>query len=421
MGRKKSPGLPAVPKWIFPVLIFMGMVVAACPGSAAGPEAGQNLVTTGKRVITNQNIPRAKQEAVDEALRAAVQNAVAALVPRQALAANLEFIYDRLLAHTRDFVVTYRVLGGIAHEGNYLVGVESKINLELLEKRLTDARILNAANDKPALLFFIAEQTPGEILPKYWWGNHPDPYTSLCETILLEKMTQERFRLVHARGAYPDPGAYNIDFKSIYDADAAMDLGTELGADMVVMGRVRSSEAINRMGDEKTFDAVIELQAYDLESRRQVLQFNVKAVAKSQTDREGSTDAIAKASDLAAQELSRKLDQFWVQNLRKENTFDLAVEGEDFLSRFIALKKRFKEMPDIENIQPREIGSSSAVMEMVYKGSASQFADTLMLKTFEGFGLEIAEVTDSRVFIRFIEKQDQNPEEPPEIGESSHE
>lgn len=60
-------------------------------------------------------------------------------------------------------------------------------------------------------------------------------------------------------------------------------------------------------------------------------------------------------------------------------------------------------------MQPKEIGSSHAVMEIVFKGNPQQFADAVLLKTFEGFGLEIIEVTEEQVKIRFTENQDQAP------------
>ncbi|MDZ7664057.1 MAG: hypothetical protein U5K27_01785 [Desulfotignum sp.] len=42
-------------------------------------------------------------------------------------------------------------------------------------------------------------------------------------------------------------------------------------------------------------------------------------------------------------------------------------------------------------------------MEVVYKGTPAHFADSIMLKTFDGFGIEIGEITDRFVDIRFID------------------
>jgi len=396
MGIKRQIGI---------IAIFLGLLFMMETSFAAGP-ATLTGVTTGQQKIFDQNIPRAKQKAVDQALEIAVQNAFASLISRQVFAANLEFLYEKLLPLTSDYVITYRVLGGMKYKKNYLVGVESKINLELLEKHLTEARILNAGTDKPVILFLIAEQTPGDLLPRYWWGNNPEPYVSISETIILENMAQNRFKAVGLGPDRPDSSFYNINFSSIYDARAAMELGRVLKADMVVLGKADALESTNRMGDEKIFDAVIELKVYDLGSGKEVAQSVSKGAAKTDMDQEGSSGAIVKAADLAAQDLIRQIDTFWTQNLRRETLFDLTIEGDKFLSRFIALKKRFKEIRDIENIQPKEIGSSSAVMEIVFKGSPEQFAHALMLKTFDGFGIEIAEVTEQMVFIQFIEEKE---------------
>lgn len=369
-------------------------------------------VTTGKEKIKGENLPGAKQKAVKQALELAVQNAFASLVSREVFASNLEFLYDRLLPGAQDYVVTYRVLDGIEHKGHYLVGVESKINLALVEKRLKNARILKTGQDKPVVLLLIAEQTPDDLSPRYWWGESPEPYASLAESALRTQMIQNRILFARSGTQYPNPSAYNVQFKGIYDTNAAISLGRALKADLVVLGKARAAEAANRMGDEKTFNADIDLAVYDLKSETPVIQTHTTATTKSQMESRGADQALTQAAQNAGQDLGQKIDTFWSQTLRKENQFDLTVEGDNFLARFIALKRRIRDIRDIENMQPKEIGSSHAVMEIVFKGSPQQFADAVLLKTFEGFGLEIVEVTEEQVKIRFTGNEDQAAQEP---------
>ena len=381
-------------------------------------------VTTGQEKIKGQDIPGAKQAAVKKALEQAVQHTFASLVSRQTFASNLEFLYDRLLPGTLDFVVTYRVLDGIEYKEHYIAGVESKINVDLVEKRLKDARIIRQGSAKPVVLLLIAEQTPDSLLPKYWWGDNPDPYRSLAEEHLKMRLGQEKIPFAVSGSNYPDPSNYNVDFTSIYDAESAMALGLALKADMVVLGKAVAAESFNRMGDEKTFDATIELAAYDVASQTAVIHTLSKATAKSNMESAGVTAALNQAADQAAQDLGGKIDSFWGKSLRKENSFELSIEGENFLPRFIALKRRIQDIRDIENMQPKEIGAAHAIMEVVYKGSPNQFANAVMLKTFEGFGLEIAEVTEEQVKIRFVEdrgmpsvQEDEIQENPQQIDE----
>ncbi|MCG8567154.1 MAG: hypothetical protein MI747_18925 [Desulfobacterales bacterium] len=389
-------------------LALVGLVTmewAQPPLSHAKAPAGTlTRVTAGSQTIVDKNIPGARDKAVSQALERAVQNAVAELVSPQVFAANLEFLYDRILPKSQEYLVTFRVLGGVEHKGKYRVGVESTIHLGLLEKTLTDARILHAGTDKPRLLFLIAEQTPESLLPRYWWGQNPQPYISLAESTLASRLMEDRYPLVGQGPERPDPAQYNIQFATIYDAASALALGRELSADMVILGRAQSGAAMNRKGDEKAFDAQLRLEVYEVASGTKVADAQGRAVAASDMDQEGSVLAMVRAAEETARDLTAKLDEFWTRNLRKENTFEVAVHGEEFLPRYIALKNRFREMQDIENFQPKEVGSDQALLDMVYKGSPDLFADTVMLKTFDGFGLEVDVVSDGLVTIRFIEE-----------------
>ena len=386
------------------LILFISILFLSEPSSAASDSSILTGVTTGKRQIINHNLQQAKQNAVSEALRAAVQNAFAKVVSKQALASNLDFFYNQVLSNSSDYIVTYQVLGGIENKGHYLVGVESKVDILKLEKTLTDARIINANKDKPVILFFIAEKTPSDLLPKYWWGKNPIPYQSLTEKIIIDKMLQDRFIITGNDRERPDPSFYNITFDSIYDVAAAKDLGKKMDADMIVFGKAVSAEATNIMGQEKTFNAQINLDGYTLETGEKVVTSQVQAVAKSDMDIEGNIQALFKAANLSAADLSEKMDVYWTRYLRKEHSFDVTIKGENFLPRFIALKQEFQQMPGIENMQPKEMGSNYAVMQIFYKGQSSQFADAVMLKTFDSFGLEFSDITDNFVTITFIEK-----------------
>ena len=386
------------------IVLFITVLFISEPSSAVEDSSILMGVTTGKGRITSQNLQQAKQNAVYEALKVAVQNAFAKIVSKQVFASNLDFFYSQVLPHASDYIITYQVLGGIGNKGYYLVGVESKVDIHKLEKTLTDARILNANKDKPVILFFIVEKTPSDLLPKYWWGKNPIPYQPLAETIIIEQLIQDRFIITGNDSVRPDPSFYNITFNSIYDVAAAKGLGKKMDADMIVFGKAVSEEAINRMGEEKTFNSQIDLEGYNLETGEKVVTSQVQAVVKSDMENEGNIQALIKAASLSAQDLSKQLNEYWTGYLRKEHAFDVTIKGKNFLPRFIALKQQFKQMSGIENMQPKELGTDYAVMEIFYKGKSSQFADAVMLKTFDSFGLEFSDITDTLVTIKFIEK-----------------
>ncbi len=369
-------------------------------------------VTTGSGEIRGQDPSSAKQKAVKQALGQAVEQAVAQLVSRDVFASNLEFLYSRILPATQDYVVIYRVMAGMAYNNRYLVSVESKINQALLEKQLKIAGLIKTGTDYPVVLMLMAEESPDTPLPRAWWTGDTGPYTSPAETTIKAILQQHRILFARSDTIHPDPTSYNITFTSPYDTQAAMDLGRVLKADLIVLGKAITWESANRMGDQRTFDANIDLTVFDIKTQAQVLHTAAKSTAKSRMEYEGAAQALEEAAEKAGMDLAQKIETFWRQALRREKQFDLIIEGDQFLTRFISLKRRMRDIRDIENMQPKEIGAKHAVMGMTFKGNASQFANALLLKTFEGFGLEILEVTDDQVKIRFTEPQSPAGEQP---------
>ena len=201
------------------------------------------------------------------------------------------------------------------------------------------------------------------------------------------------------------------------DQTAAMALGQALKADMVVLGLASAQESANRMGNEKTFEADVSFSVLDMASQKEVIHATSTSAAKS-TDIRGADQALAQASDSAGQALKEKIEGFWAQTMKEKKNFDLYVEGDNFLTRFIALKRQLKDIQEIEDISPRELGSSHAIMEVSYKGTPAQFANAVMLRTFEEFGIEVSMVLDDAVKIKFVAFPKNNPaSQPPRMAQ----
>ena len=385
-------------------LLIAFIIAVLCFPLTGVMAAGEDSVyiTTGRHKISAQDTVGAKKAAVGDALETAVQIAFASVVSQEKLGKNLDFLYDQLLAHTMDFVSTYRIINGMVHNGAYLVGVESKISLELMEKRLHDSGIFNQAGNNPKVLLLIGEQGPEDTQPRCWWWQPKGRfYTSIAEKSLKALFDKARIPLVVTGNNYPDPAAYHVIFSAVDDQAAAMAMGQALGADMVVFGMASAQESANRMGNEKTFEAGVSFTVLDMASQKEVIHTTAAATSKS-TDIRGADQALAQAADTAGQALKEKIQGFWAQTMKEKRSFDLYVEGDNFLIRFIALKRQLKDIREIEDISPRELGSSHAIMEVTYKGTPAEFANAVMLRTFEEFGIEVSMVSDDAVKIRFV-------------------
>jgi hypothetical protein len=366
-------------------------------------------IALGKQSIAKENLSRAKKQAVDDALYASVERAILEMLPPPEIAGNLALIYDQVLSDTQRYVETFRVLGEVETQGQYMVAVEAVINDASLEEIFTRAGILNRDKTNPSVLMLISEQSLNEVLSRYWWGNNPLPYASVTEDTIVDLFKKKGFILKGQGPDRPNLASLDVSFDFVHDTMGALKLARKLKADLLVMGRARAEEPSNRMGEERSYRADIDLELFFSETGEPMGAVKESAVVKSGTDEEGAKQALVQAGTLAAETLSTKISNLWSARQQTVQTIETRVEGADYLSSFIMLRKVLGDMPGIQEIKTREIGSDRATVDILFKGNAATLADLLMLKTFDSFGIQISEVTQASMIIRFITKNDVAP------------
>jgi hypothetical protein len=397
-------------KPFIPLLVILFLFLA--PVSAKALENGDafKAVSTGEQVVLKTDIPGTKRSAVDAALKESVEKALLSLLSPKVFASNLDFLYNNLLTDVSDYVVNYKVLAELEKGDSYIVAVNTEIDIRALHSFLARYEIIGTEKDEPAVALFISEKTGEDLLPQYWWGKNPMPYDSKVAAAVAEQMKSEGFTVLPASFSEPGPEKENIDFDTIHDTDAAIRLGRKLDADIIVMAKAVSRPSSNRMGNEQAYEAKVDMEAFSTADDKKIASTRVKATSRSKEDKEGSMAALAKSGDLAGKKITGKIEKYWNEDvLKKQQTIEAKIEGSDYLSSFIRLRKVLDKMPEIQGIQTRELGSEEAIVEILYKGDAVGLADALLLKTFDSFGIEIYDVKDKSLTIRFVSKDENQP------------
>ncbi len=383
----------------------MIMLMISCGSGECGTGAAdvKTVVALGSRAIVNGNTAFAKDGAIKRAISISVAEVVSSMLTRSDLTANLGIIYDNVLENPQKYVVTYRLLNELDKSNHYIVAVESKIDAAALNALFTEEGILNKKNLIPKVLLLISEQAPGEILPRYWWGKNPLPYKSITENAVAAYITNSHICEIAGTGdPRPDPETLGITFDSIHDSNAAIKLGLEINADIVVIGSAVAKETLNTMGDEKSYQADIFLKAFRTDTGDRIASVKTKAVAQNSVSETGIEEAFNKAGTLAGEELVSAIDQNLIEQNNGPGIIEITIQGTDYLSSFIMLKRIMNKMDGIQDIQTKELGSDQAVADIKFLGSAKKLANALMLQTFDSFGIEISDVKDASLTIKFV-------------------
>ncbi len=387
------------------------MQAAFCNVLMAGTvpdEAG--IISIGKGRITNKNIDTGKQSALQDALASAVEQAAVEILSPSELAAGLEFIYNTGQNLADQFIITYKILGELQIKNTYIVALESSIASEKIKTLLSQNNIKSSDCEYPGIMFFITEQSPGEILPRYWWGKNPLPYHSDAENALIDLMVDKKYKVVASGKKRPSLENLDITFNAVNDKDAAIGLARAFHADFAVMGKALAIEDANIMGDERSYKAVLSLKVYAVDSGDEIIAFEKEAVAKGADISKAVTTSLALAGRRAGERLALELGKNRTTSKNSgTQIIETKIEGNDYLSSFIMLRKTLNDMSGIKDVLTKELSSDQAFVDIVFQGNARKLADALMVKSFDSFGLELSDVTLNSLTIRFVPKNSAAP------------
>ncbi len=363
------------------------------------------IVSTGTQKIVSNFSPETKKQAVSAALQTSVERAVSEIIVPELFAANFETLYRNILSNPSKYILNYSVVAELKQETRYVAAVKVKINLTRLKKYLKRYGVIKNNSAKPSVLVLISEQSQDDISPKYWWKKDSIPYESLISGEITKLLTDEEFIVTGRNTKAIDLKKLKINFSSIYDVKAAIKLGSKLKADIIILGKAESFEALNRMGQKKTYEADISFDMWNVAAKKKITTIKLKATANDSDNEKGNKTAMLEAGTLAAKEISLRACKYWEENiLKKEHFIETRIEGEDYLSSFILLRKTLNNMQGIKRVQTKELGADQAIVSILFKGNADKLAQALLLKTFKSFGLEIYNVKDRSLTIKFVPK-----------------
>lgn len=385
-----------------------------CHTTAALAQENPTVISLGKQTISGGNISKAKKQAIADALDTAVSQAILAMITPPEISSSLPLLANVLTGSAQDHIITYKVLGEMEKGKQYIVAVESTLNGQTLNSLFSKYRIQDKDKDLPRILIFMSEQVPGEILPRYWWGNNPLPFKSLAQTAFTKVLTDKNYMAMEQPPS-EQVRSLGITFNFIHDADAALNMAAKLNADVMIMAKAMAQEASNVMGTEKAYKSTVALEAFQVGSGERLTSFTTDAVVKSDFSQTGIEDSLTQSGTQAAQSLLSRLDAAWSGKASGPQTIETRIEGDDYLSSFIMLRKILNTMSGIKDIQTRELSSDNAVVDIIYQGNGRKLADALMVQTFDSFNLNISDVTDRSLTIRFIPQNGEQPVETKDI------
>ncbi len=381
------------------LILFMAAVAMVFSLSYAQDEL-REITTDGTASILNNDKAMARDVAIQDALRNAVEQVTGAVISSSTVVENAMVVEDNIYSKAKGYVKAYSVLSeGEADGGlSYNVKVKAQVRAGAIKEDIGD--ILRGAGN-PRLMVLITEQNIGQT--QY---SGLDVNLNVAENAIMENMRNKGFEFVdqetNERNMRKDKALAAMQG----DDAAAAFIGDRAGAEVIITGKSFAKEASgvsDMLGGMKSMQATVSVKAINTDDGRVL-------VSKSQSDKTIHIDEVAggtKAIEMAANKVADYLaDEIVKKFTRGSNTVTLNVTGITDYQMYTDLVNILKyEIRGIKGVSEREMAGSTGLIEVDTKFNSGQLTSELLYKTFPNFRVRIISRTANKINLKLVARK----------------
>ncbi|GAB4423558.1 MAG: hypothetical protein OHK0032_18530 [Thermodesulfovibrionales bacterium] len=361
-------------------------------------EAGEFITAEGMAAIISGNTVIARDKAIDDALRKAVEQAVGTLVSSDTMTENYKVIHDKILAQTTGYIERYKIISEGAEGDIYKVKIQAEVGKDNLTNDLRALGLLHVLKEKPKVMVLIDEKVAG-IFGTTAWEN-----VGQAESTIMERLLAAGFTVVDSQTVRANITRDKALRLLEGDPAAAAAAGLQHGAQVVITGKAISKNAGGRLYGTRMQSMQATLQA------RVIRTDDARVIAsRSEQGRQAHIDEV-QGGALAIKEAAEKLSDVLINDIltqwKKEvygrsQEITLVITGIASYSHLSAIKRFLeKNIQGVRAVHQRSFTGGVAELMVDYGGKSSMIADELANHKFAGFGLEPTNVTPNRVDIK---------------------
>ncbi len=380
------------------------LLLLGSPGG--GPVWAQSQTVTAEGVAGIQGGDKAiaRDNAVQDALRKAVEQAVGTMVASETLVENFVTVKDNILSKSQGYVQNYKVVKEGADKDLYNVTIAATVSVGSLKNDLAALGLLQARVGKPRTLFMIAEQNIGQEVYVFWWswfgsggaafaGQTVDQAVS--ETALKEEFLNKGFNVVDissATGKFQISNAYRI---ADLTNDGAREFGKKLNAEIVIKGKALAKEGPRTPGSSVgSYLADITLSAIRVDNGQVVASARGNAAARHVAQHVGGNEALDRAARSVSDKLIEQILARWTGETSGGQLVQVTIRGLAGMKDLVKIKDFLQsQVRGVQTVIQRSFEGGVAVLEVDAKATAQQIGDELATKDVPGLDLDVTGAT----------------------------
>jgi len=378
----------------FSYMIAALVALVAMADFAAASEV-KKVRATGQAVIYQNDLAAARDKALDDARRKAVEQAVGAMISSSTVTENFELLEDKIFSQSAGYVRSYVVVDESRDgDGIYSVTIDCEVSAGKIDSDLAAIQNLLAQKEMPRVLVMVSEQNIGQTEGGWWSNSGAAISLDVVDNTIFSTWSAKGVKFVDRQvleGKIRAGAAASGDIAN----DIAKEFGSLCGADIVIVGRAIATDIGNTYPGSKlrTLQANTSIRAINVNNAEMLAAVTTTKSASHLNAVTGGTKALELVAKKAAEELLTKVLDRWSRDVSGASALNLTFNGVKKSKQLRLLKTYLtNEVRGVENVIQRSFKKGKALFEIKYKGSMQQLIEELEEKTFPGFAMSLEEM-----------------------------
>ncbi len=365
----------------------------------------QQVQSIGVGGIMYNDVGAARDRAIDDALRKAVEQTLGTYIDAQTKVENYMVVEDRILNWSRGYVKNYQILSeGKKTPESYEVVIQATVDMTNLANDANAVQNLLQSMGNPRVMIMIDEQNVGEVSTRY---HYFQVNMTASETAMINKFTEKQFVVVDPMTVRQNKERDAILSAINGDTKAAKSIANALDAEVVITGKAIAKVATGiNLGGMKSCQANINARVIDADVGTIIATGSKHAAYPHIDEVTGGTMAIEKAANALADELITKILEKWRSRFYDLNSVKLLISGMNSFTEASNFKNALQfTARGVKNVFQRNVAGGTAEYDIQISGNAEQLARELDQRDIGDYSLAVVGATANKVTLKAVRKQ----------------
>lgn len=311
---------------------------------------------------------KARDEAVNDALRKAVEQGVGTFVTAQLTVEQQKLVEERIFTESRGYIQGYKVVREDVKDDLYEVEVSALVRMGKLSGDLESIGLLIRKKQNPRVMVVVySRETITAPLGVEMEGNRN------VENQIESALLQKGFQLVDAGQVIRKKELEGLLLQG--DPTRAGKMARDFGAEVLVEGEVRRTFVDERQvygRNIRFFSNEVRLKALETDTAK-VLYSGYKTRPASGA---GAFLPLEEATAELIDEMTAGILEQWRRDVFQAGSYQIEVAGISF-NDLSMLKEGVKRIRGVTDVQVRSFQSGHASVEVKYQGPAQELAEKI--------------------------------------------